>query len=45
MLQRHVAERLGDEGGAGIYRFLVPRCNRMVTAVFNRIGLIAAASP
>jgi RNA polymerase sigma-70 factor, ECF subfamily len=45
MLQRYVAERLGDEGGAGIYRFLVPRCNRVVTAVFNRIGLIAAASP
>ena len=45
MLQRYVAERLGDDGGAGIYRFLVPRCNRMVIAVFNRIALVTAASP
>lgn len=45
MLQRYVAERLGDNGGAGIYRFLVPRCNRMVTAVFNRLALVTAASP
>jgi RNA polymerase sigma-70 factor (ECF subfamily) len=45
MLQRYVAERLGDDGGASIYRFLVPRCNRMVTAVFNRIALVTEASP
>ena len=44
MLQRYVAERLGDDGGAGIYRFLVPRCNRIVAAVFNRIALVTAAS-
>jgi hypothetical protein len=41
MLQRYVAKRLGGDGGAGIYRFLVPRCDRMVTAVFNRLALVS----
>jgi hypothetical protein len=42
MLRRVVAERLG-EAGPEIFRFLVPRCNRIVTGVFDRLAIRVVA--
>jgi RNA polymerase sigma-70 factor (ECF subfamily) len=44
LLRRSVAARLG-EVGPGMYRFLVPRCNRIVMGVFNRLAVNAPPSP
>jgi hypothetical protein len=44
MLLRYVAERLGDENGSSLFRFLVLRCDRTVMAVLERLAVIAAAA-